>query len=158
MFFNIHFIMKLFHNITVSVFIKENEDYDSIRQSFLSIFPFDLTKSRILLNEQKVSTFNDKIITILEVQLINNKIINLLIDFIKSKLSVTDKDMVINQIDSRVDENCDFFFRISKSKLIEEGKFVIVDDGNCYHFKCHIASYPQKKEKAISIVKEYLLN
>jgi len=46
--------------------------------------------------------------------------------------------------------------RIDKKKFTEEGEYELVDHGDCYHFKCHVATYPQDKEKAKELVKEYL--
>jgi len=148
--------MKLFHNISVSVFIKEEEDYEVVKENFLKLFPFSLEEEKIGLSESKASTFNDKKITILEVRFTRNRQINEMMDFTKDKLSDSDKEMLVRQIDSRVDEETNFFFRLSKSKWINDEKYVVVDHGDCFHFRCHVATYPQNKEKAEQIVVNYL--
>jgi len=150
--------MKLFHSISVSVFIKEEEDYEIIKGKFLGLFSFDLKDSKVALSEKNVSILNDRSMVILEVRLARNGQINDLIEFVKSKLSDKDKQMLVQQLDSRVDEELNFFFRLSKPKLTESGKYVVVDDGDCYHFKCHIATYPQNREKGKELVKDFLSN
>ncbi len=148
--------MKLFHSVNISVFIKDEEDYDSIKENFIGLFPFNLEEARVNLSETNASTFNDRTIRILEVRLERNRQINDFMKAVKEKLSITDREMMIKQINTRLDDNLDFFFRLSKSELIEEGKCVVVDDGNCYHFKCHIATFPQNKKKAKELIQDFL--
>ena len=147
--------MKLFHNIIVSVFIKPEENFDAIKKNFLGLFAFDLEKSKICVEEKNASTFRDRTIKIFEVKITKNRLINDLIDFIKSKLSSEDKEMMIRQLDSRIDDGLNFFFRLSKKQL-EEGKFTVVDHGHCYHFKCHVVTYPKSRDAAIKLLIELL--
>jgi RNA binding exosome subunit len=147
--------MRCFHTIIVSVFVKEEEDYQQIKLGFLELFPFKPEDEKVIVSEKIVSTFNDRKIRILEVRLTKTRHINEFMQYIRAKMSDSDKKMIIEQIDSRVDGCMNFFFRLSKKKLLEEGKFVVVDHGDCYHFKCHVASYPQNREKAKVIVKNF---
>jgi RNA binding exosome subunit len=155
MFFKYSLLMKLFHDISINVFIKEDEDYDILKSSFLKLFPFNLDDMKVLLLESKASTFNNKFITILEVKLTRNKLINDFMDSIKEKLSQNDKDMVVDQIDSRIDEDSNFFIRLDKKKLILESKYIVTDDGDCFHLKCNVATYPVNKEKAKKVIIDY---
>ncbi|MCB9358676.1 hypothetical protein H6503_01975 [Candidatus Woesearchaeota archaeon] len=150
-------VNKLFHNVHASVFIKEEEDYDAIKAGFLKIFPWNLRDAKILLMEKSVSTFNERKISILEVTVERNRQINELIAHILSKLSHSNIMMLLEQLPTRVDDDGNFFFRLSKSRILQEKpEYMIVDDGDCYHFKCHVASFPQSKENSIKIVQEYL--
>ena len=148
--------MKLFHNIEVNIFIKPEEDYDSLKKGFIGLFPFDLTKERVKINEMSASTFHDRKIKIVEVRLTKDRHMIELFDDVKEKLSEADKKMLVKQIDSRIDDELCFFFRLSRKKLIEDNKYVVVDHGDCYHFKCHIATYPRNKEKAKGMIKEFI--
>ena len=140
--------MKLFHNIIVSVFIKPEEDYDLIKAKFLSLFPFDLDEIKIPIMEKNASTFNERKIKIVEVKLVRNKIVSQFMEHIKEKMSEGDRSMILRQLDNRIDEELNFFFRFSKKRMLED-KFVVVDHGDCFHLKCHVVSYPKRKEKAI---------
>ena len=148
--------MRFFHNIAVSVFCKQEEDFDLIKKAFIGLFPFDCQKEKIEIEEKRASTFNDRVIRIFKVQLVKVRHINQFMDSIMGSLEATDKEMMARQLDSRTDDEGNFFFRLSKKKLIEEGKFVVVDHGDCYHFKCHAATYPLSKEKAKEIIKVVL--
>ncbi|MFT4304265.1 MAG: RNA-binding domain-containing protein [Candidatus Woesearchaeota archaeon] len=151
--------MKIFHSVVVSVFIKEEEDYNLIKDKYLELFPFDLKKARVLFFVQSASTFNERQIKILEVRIEKEKFLNEFMNNILLKISKNDIKMMLDQIDTRVDENGDFFFRISKEKVIQnKPEYIIVDDGNCYHFKCHVAAYPQNKQNAINVVTNFLDN
>lgn len=147
---------KLFHNILISVFIKPEEDFDSIKTAFLSLFPFDLEILKIPVNERNASTFNDRTIKIIEVKLEKNRIINEFMNHISEKLNHNDKAMLVRQLDSRIDDELNFFFRLSKKRLLEDNCFVVVDHGNCFHFKCHIATYPKNKDKAKELLSDFL--
>ena len=147
--------MKLFHSVIVSVFIKKEDDYETIKCKFLELFPFDLKESKIIVFERKVPILTDRAMVIIEVKLTRNGQINDLIEFVKGKLSDKDKKMLVQQIDSRVDEELNFFFRLSKPKLIKKGEFIVVDDGDCYHFKCHVATYPQDRDKGKELLTDF---
>jgi RNA binding exosome subunit len=148
--------MKWFHSITVSVFIKPEENYDMLKQKFILLFPFSLEDAKIAIKETCVSSFEDRILRILEIKLTKESLINQLMKSILDKLSHDDVSMMLQQLPTRVDAESNFFFRLSKIKLIDENCYIIVDDGNCYHFKCYVAAYPQNKEKAMETVSKFL--
>lgn len=146
--------MKVFHNVIVNVFIKPEENYDEIKQAFLKLFPFDIAESKVQVSETNASTFEQRTIKIIEVVLHKEALINKLMEFTKEKMSEDDKKMIVRQLDSRVDDEVNFFFRLGKNRLLN-GEYVVVDHGNCFHFKCHVAAFPKKKEVAITVIKDY---
>lgn len=150
--------MRLFHNIVVSVFIKPEEDYDQIKEKFLSLFPFDLKKNKVPVDEKNASTFYDRTIKILEVKLEKERVIKEFMNSVLAKLSKSDKEMLIRQINTRLDDDLNFYFRLSKKQVINDGVFGVVDHGNCYHFRCHVATYPKSKNKAKQLIVEFLQN
>lgn len=144
--------MKVVHNVEISVFVREEEtNLEQIREKLLSLVDLDLEKENIQLSQEEVTGAEDNKIEILKIKLEKERHVNKFIFDLIGKLSEDQKDMVISQIDSRVDEECNFFIRLDKEKLLN-GEYGITDSGNCFHIKFLIAAYPAKKEIAKDIV------
>ena len=62
---------------------------------------------------------------------------------------------LLKQVESRVDEECNFFIRLDKTELFA-GSTVLTDTGNCLHATLNVASYPKKKEVACLTVQNYI--
>lgn len=151
-------VEKIFHNVTITVFIKQEEDFDEIKDSFLKLFPFGLTDAKVKLNKTQAHIAEDRKMTILDVCLTRNRQIN---DFMKHILSVFSKDsknLIVEQIDTRIDAESNFYFRIDKTEFIKNEKLVLTDGGNCFHFKCHVATFPQSVEKSKEVVVDFFEN
>ena len=144
--------MKLANNINVRVFYKEEEDKPLIIKKLKSLLPFDLEKEKIALEERTAEGFADRKITVIKVALEKNKHVNAFIENLVSKLG-DEKKTLLEQLDSRLDNDLNFFIRLSKEMLLKD-KFVVTDSGNCYHIRINIASFPKKKEKVIEVLKE----
>ncbi|MDD5086750.1 MAG: RNA-binding domain-containing protein [Candidatus Nanoarchaeia archaeon] len=138
----------LSHNICISVFSKPEDDEENIKNSFISLFPFNLKDEKIELKSKKCLGFNEKKITVFEVSLEKEKHINKFLKSLNEKLSKEQKQLLINQIESRLDNDLNFFLRLNKEKLINEKRLWITDSGNCYHIKIKIAAFPNKKHIA----------
>lgn len=147
--------MKTAHNIKVRVFAKENEDVDRIKERLVSLFPFDLEKEKVVVNSKKATGFNEKVIYVLDVELQKDRYINAFIENLFSRLDSEQKKMLLRQLNSRVDDDCNFFMRLDKEKLLS-GKYWITDSGDCYHIKISVAAFPSKKEKAVELVRHLL--
>ena len=146
--------MKNIHSIHLSVFVKPEEDCEKLKSTFLSFFPFNLEKEKIILKETNATGFQEQIIKILEVILDKEKHIALFLDDLLQKLEPEKKELLLRQKESRLDEDNFFFMRFDKNHLLNENRLFIVDTGNCFHLKMHIASYPAKREKALEVVQE----
>jgi len=59
------------------------------------------------------------------------------------------------ELDERIDERCNFFFRMDKGKAYKE-EFVLTNGGNSIRIRARVESYPSKKETAIEKMNEYL--
>jgi len=139
--------MKQVHNIKVKVFAKE-EDAEAIKEKLLSLFPFELKKQ---FSDRTAYGFGDKKIKVFEVFLEKQKEVKLFLGFLNEKLSKEQKNMLVMQVDSRLDDEMHFFIRLDKDKLMND-KFFITDSGNCFHVKMSIAAYPAKKEVGSKVV------
>ena len=144
--------MKLANSIKVTVFIKQGEDENSLRQKFLELFPFNLEDEKIALKKTKATGFNQKEIIIYEVGLCKDKHTNAFLKFLNSKLDEQQKKMLIMQ-ENRLDDELDFFIRLDKESLLNNS-FNITDCGECFHIRISIAAFPRKREVALDIVKK----
>lgn len=145
--------MKIAHNIKLSVFGKEDENIEQIQETIKKLFPFNTEK---FLTTKKAIGFDEKIIKTYEVNIDNNQLVNKFLFNLKENLSADQKEMIIRQLDSRIDENLNLFIRLNKPKLIDN-KFFITDDGNCFHIRIKIAAFPKKKEIAKQIMLDFLV-
>jgi RNA-binding protein len=145
--------MKIAHSITITVFAKEEEDKQKIKEKLLGLVPEGIDKEKLKLNEQAATGFSEKKITIYTLTIDKENHITKFLKNILSKLSNEQKNMLSNQIESRIDEECNFYIRLDKEKLYE-GECHMTDQGNCYHIKTHLAAFPAKKEKATEIARK----
>ncbi|MBR9677552.1 hypothetical protein GOV04_05400 [Candidatus Woesearchaeota archaeon] len=141
--------MKLFHNITISVFAPPEEDQEQIKSALLKLVSIE----KILLKESKTVGFNDRQIIVYEIKLEKQRHITEFFNNLKKQLSVEQKELLLKQLDSRLDNDLFFYLRLDKNKLLNN-EYIIVDSGNCFHIKFSIAVYPAKREKAIDLLEE----
>jgi|SRR3989338_1083843 len=145
--------MKYAHLIKLNVFSKEGEDENRIKEKLLSFLTFkDLEKEKIKLEQKTATGFGQKTIGILEITLTKEKHTNAFIENLKEKLNNEQKELILKQAESRLDENLDFFLRFDKEKLINEDKLWLTDSGNCFHIKISIAAFPRKRENGLEII------
>lgn len=144
--------MKYAHLIKLTVFSYENENIDLVLASFLRFFPFDLEDNKVVLGKANATGFNEKKITIFEVKLTKNNLINQFLQNSLENLDKHQKNTILNQIDSRLDKNLDFFLRFDKSSWVNEKKLILTDSGKCFHLKISIAAFPKKREIALNVI------
>ena len=145
--------MKYAHLIKLNVFSYEHENINSILDAFLSFFPFNLEYNKVFLKKTNAAGFNEKKIEILEVALAKNNLINQFLENLLKNLNEEQKSRILLQMESRLDENLDFFLRFDKEAWVKEKKLVLTDSGKCFHIKISIAAFPKKREIALNNVK-----
>ncbi|MFW6064616.1 MAG: RNA-binding domain-containing protein, partial [Candidatus Natronoplasma sp.] len=59
------------------------------------------------------------------------------------------------EVEKRIDERCNFLFRIDKGKAYE-GESVLTEGGNSIRIRARVESYPSKKKTAVEKMKSYL--
>ena len=146
--------MKLANNINVRVFCREEEDKPLIIKKLKSLLPFDMETEKIAIEEQHAEGFADRKIPVIKVVLEKNKHVNAFIENLVAKLE-DEKKTLLEQLNSRLDNDLNFFIRLSKEMLLKD-KLIVTDSGNCYHIRINIASFPKKREKAIEVLKDML--
>ena len=148
--------MKFIHNLKVSVFCNEGENEIRIKKALLSLFPFELEKEKVKVDRIAAKGAKDNIIVILDVYLNRERLVNLFVKELVEKLTKEQKELLILQLATRIDDECNFFIRLDKDKLIKDNKMVITDKGSCFHMKFTAAAYPVNKYNAMKTVKQML--
>tara|TARA_B100000315_G_C14530933_1_gene566121 strand:- start:202 stop:666 length:465 start_codon:yes stop_codon:yes gene_type:complete len=148
--------MKLAHQIKVKVFSYEKNDEDNklILDKFLGFFPFDLKEHKIELKKINAAGIDEKKITIFEVALTKEKHISKFLPNLIENIDDENKKLILEQLESRLDDNLDFFLRFDKDEYIKDNKLKLIDSGNYFHIEISVAAFPKKRELALGIVKE----
>lgn len=144
--------MKLVNNVVISVFIKESENEDVLREKLKSFVPLSFEDEKITLTRKIAEGFEDKKIIILEIVLNKEKHTNAFIKKLNKILVNEQKELILRQAETRLDREFNFFIRFDKEKLVNENKYWITDSGNCFHIKMNIACFPRKREQALKII------
>lgn len=144
--------MKVLNNAKISVFVKENENEELAGEALKNFVPLDLEKEKIAINKKTATGFEDKKIAILEIFLQKERHTNAFLKRLSEILDDEQKEILLRQAESRLDENLNFFIRFDKKELAEKGEFSLTDSGNCFHIKMSIACFPKKREKALEII------
>src|SRR3989338_8351727 len=150
--------MKYAHSIRLNVFSYENENIQNILGAFLKFFPFSLEENKIELKKTEAKGDSESSITIFEVVLTKTNLINQFLDFILGSLDKKQKELILEQIESRLDENLDFFIRFDKKEWISSNKLKLTDSGKCFHLKINVAAFPRKREIGLKIINELFQN
>lgn len=145
--------MKLVHNIKVKVFSNSEDDKNKVLDTLKSLFPFDLEKEKRKINSNDATGFEDKKISILEITIDKARHTNSFLKNLNLKLNKKQKELLIKQIESRLDENLIFYIRLDKNKLLNR-EYSLTDTGNCFHISLPIACYPKSRETALVKLKE----
>ena len=145
--------MKYVHLIKLTVFSKEEDDENIVVKKLLSLIPFSIEEEKIKLEKRTAEGFGDKPIKIFGVTLTKDSHTSEFLKNLREKLAGEQKELILRQAESRLDEDLNFFLRFDKEKLINEDKLWITDSGNCFHIKISIAAFPKRRENGLGIVK-----
>ena len=149
--------MKYAYLIKITVFSYEYENSEIILNAFLWLFQFNFGDNKVILKKTNATGFNEKKIKIFEVTLIKNNLMNQFLKNLQNNLEEKQKELILQQVESRLDKNLDFFLRFDKHLWIDEKKLVLTDSGKCFHIKISIAAFPKKREIALNIVRKLFL-
>ena len=147
--------MKYVHNIDMRVFCKEDDNEDLILKKIKELFPIDFEKEKIILKRKTNYGFEDKKIVVFTITVNKQRHTKVVLKNLIDKLSMEQKEMLLKQLNSRLDKSLHFYLRLDKDKLLNN-EYWITDSGTCFHFKMVIAVYPHDMDVAKEIVKEIL--
>jgi hypothetical protein len=148
--------MKLVHNVKLSVFSYEGEDSARIAAKLAALCPFDLAEEKISVKSTTAAGFNERKIMIFEILLEKERHTSKFLAYLKERFSEDQRSLVVNQSESRLDADLNFFIRIDKPRWIDEDRIWITDSGNCFHIRMTIAAFPASRESALKVVKDWL--
>ena len=144
--------MKYFNRVTLSVFVKPEENAEALKQGLLALVPFDLEKEKVELDDQTATGFSQRTIHIYTLAIEKERHLNLFTEFLLSKLNHQQRNQLVRDAETRLDPELDFFIRIDKDLWTTDQAVLLTDNGNCYHLKLSVAAFPRKRENAIAIV------
>ena len=146
---------KNIHSITLNVFEKKEETIEEIRNIYHSFLPIDFQKENVQIREEKLEGLNKNIIHSLTLETTRKRHNNLLFDTLFHHISTQDIELILKQIESRLNAEGHLFIRLEKKALLQK-QFFLTDGGDCFHIKIKIAGYPAKREIFIETVKSLL--
>lgn len=77
------------------------------------------------------------------------------IDFLREKLPAEDLRQLIHELPERVDDDCNFFLRLSKQDAyLGDVRITYADDA--ISLRARIEAYPAKYESGLKLIREYL--
>ena len=148
--------MKFAHLIKLTFFSNENEDGISTLDSINGFFPFDINVKGIAIDKTIATGLNENKITIFSVTLKKNNLIKQFLRNIFNNLRPEQKETIIKQKESRLDDNLDFFMRFDKDSWMYSKKLELTDSGKCFHLRINIAAFPKNREVALKIIDEMI--
>lgn len=140
-----------FHKACIRVFAKEGEDYDKVKETLISFFPFNLEEEKVKIKQHIMGGSQEKEMRTYEICIEKNKHLNIFFEQLLNNIG-SQKEILIKQKESRLDEDQKFYIRFDKDKLIKKDEYKITDSGNCFHITLSIASFPAKRETALVII------
>ena len=146
--------MKIANNVSLRVFCREDEDKELIISKLKLLLPFDIGKEKIRINERAVHGFGEKIIHVIRTELTKDRHVKAFLENLFLRLD-EEKKTLLEQIESRLDDDLNFFIRLDKQMLLKD-KFVLTDSGKCYHIRINVASFPKNRQNGIVILKKVL--
>lgn len=155
------FAMKYVHNVTVTVFVKQEQLIenpqinDIIKSKIKEMLPIDWEKNKPDYKQTKAEGLSANTITIHELKIHKEKETNIFIKEVLSHLIKEQKELLLKEKELRLDENDDFYIRLDKEKLLQK-EYSITTSGDCFHIKMNIASFPKKRENALKVIDEML--
>ncbi|MFC2154597.1 RNA-binding domain-containing protein [Candidatus Altiarchaeota archaeon] len=146
--------MKRIHNVQVDLYSGEGERAENMRllENFL---PEDAELVEEIVEPELEGGVFTKKLSVLSARIDSSKKSDDFLQNISENLAAEDKEAITASLSKNIDDEGILYIRLDR-KAAKEGQFKIIDSGDCIHIKAKIAAYPQKKEKALSIVKEML--
>ncbi len=151
-------VMKYAHKIFIRIFVKPEEDYNSIKEGLLWFAGFkeeELAKEKIFYIEEDVSGLDDENLMVMKLELNKNKHINDQLSFLKKNFSEKDLDYLLNN--RKPDEKSNFFIRLDKDEF-QNKKIKLTEQGDCVHIRISLAAFPSNAENAYKVLEEIFLN
>ncbi len=147
--------MKYLNSVTLRVFAKPSEEnIEETKKGLIELVPLNLEEEKISVKEETAQGFNEQPIKIYSITLTKTAHTNTFLKALLNRLTTEQKELLLRQRESRLDNDLHFFFRIDKDKWLSDKRVFITDSGWCYHVKMSIAAFPATRESALAIVEK----
>ncbi|MCD6590104.1 hypothetical protein J7K74_02885 [Candidatus Woesearchaeota archaeon] len=147
--------MELAKHVAIRVFVKPEDEESLILEALKKLVGINSEDFEKCLKREEAMGFNERRIIILRVILEKRRLINAFLKNLFSSLTPEDKKVILNQLESRIDEYCHFYIRLEKDLLLQD-VYSLTDTGNCFHIDITLPVYPCKKEKAKIIARRII--
>ena len=144
---------QLIHTITLSVFEKNMENLDTIQEKLQAFLPIDFEEEKFEIQRSSVNGMDQKKIHIFTLLTKKQRHHWLLLQHLFDHLQSKDITLLYHQRESRLDDEGHFFIRIDKKSLFD-GKYIVTEGGDCFHFKIKLAAFPAKRSQFLLSLKE----
>lgn len=143
--------MKWAHHVVITVFAKPEEDSDFLKTGLTALAPFNLEEEKLAIKTKKGIGFNERVINVHTLELTKQTHTRAFLEFFVGKLSTLQRETLLEELDSRIDDECHFFIRIHKQSWAHDHDILLTDSGKCYHINITLAAFPKKRENAIKL-------
>jgi RNA binding exosome subunit len=147
--------MKYLNNAVISAFAKPSEeDVSAVRKGIVELVPLNLAEEKIEVKEQTAHGFNEQQIKIFTITLAKTAHTTAFLKALLNRLTKEQKELLLRQKESRLDDELRFFMRIDKDKWLSDRRIFITDSGHCFHIRMHLASFPATREAALLLLEK----
>ena len=149
--------MKHIYNACITVFLKPEEYVgkehiiEKYKKVFHKLVPLDFEKEKLVIIEERVESFENRTIKILKLDVTKEAQTNVFLKTLNNLLTKEEKKKILDQRQSRLDEELCFYIRLDKEALLKD-VVELTDSGDCFHIKMHVAAFPKKSEAALKVV------
>lgn len=145
--------MKYLNSVTLSVFSKPTEeDSAAVKQALIELVPLNFAEEKIQVKEETAMGFKEQPIKIFTILLVKQSHTTAFLKFMLNRLTKEQKELLLSQKESRLDDEFNFFIRFDKKRWLTERNIVLTDSGNCFHLKLHLAVFPARRPEALMLV------
>lgn len=138
--------MVTFHYIEFKTHCHATENIEKVKDAVENIVDQELE-----FEISEAEGFYGNPIKILEAKISRNREM----DHFFNNISDSIIEVLQSELERRIDERCNFFFRIDKGNALEE-EYFLTSGGNSVRVRARVESYPSKKETAVKKMEEYL--
>ncbi|MFW5928732.1 MAG: RNA-binding domain-containing protein [Thermoplasmatota archaeon] len=135
-----------FHYIEFKAFCQATEDPEKVIQAMVNI-----AGECIHLEKEDAEGYYGNPIEIIQGKISRNNEI----DQVFLKLPPSILKTFLKTLDKRIDDRCNFYFRLDKQKAYEK-EFMLADGSNTIKCRARVESYPADKKKAVNRMENYL--
>jgi RNA binding exosome subunit len=147
--------MRYLKSVTLSVFAKSSEeDAAKVKEALVALVPLDFGEEKIAVKEETATGFNEQPIKVYTITLEKESHTNAFLKHLLNRLTKEQKDILISQRESRLDNDLNFFIRLDKDKWMNEQAVEITDSGRCFHIRMLLAAYPARRPDALVLVEK----